>query len=518
MSLWHKLTLISIVSFVLLSANIGGYSIYILDESKNSQCAREMAARGDWIVPTFNGELRTDKPPLHYFFMGASYAIFGNGAFGARFFSAVFGVFTVLLTFLFTRQFVNERAAYFSVFTLLCSLGFVTQFHLAVPDPYLIFFIGAAIVAYFFYEQGFTRKYLYMAYAAVGLGVLTKGPIAIVLPGMAVFFYMVYKKKMNWRQLLLLNPPLGIFIILLIAGPWYYLVHIKTGGAWTEGFFLDHNVHRFNAPKEGHSGSFILPTLYAIIMTLPFSIFFPQSLVQAFREKSDVKIFSLITLACMVFFFSIASTKLPGYTSPIFPFAALLIGSYLSTLDLKTKGAVFSFLFYLILGFGMFAGSKIAIQEAKEIRHLTHLQWYFLPLPVLALISILLVFKKRFTYAAVCVGCSFLILHQLFFYFIYPEINHQNTVIKTYELVKNEKNLVAFHRLNPGYVHALNRKIPLLYEPDDLYKFVDAHGETVIFTRPEYIELIEGINYSVIAKEPDLFDGTTTVLLKASTE
>ena len=88
------------ISFFIFSANIWGLSIYSLDEAKNSECAREMLERGDLIVPTFNYQLRTDKPPLHYYFMIVAYKLFGVNEFSARFFSSVFGALTVLITFL----------------------------------------------------------------------------------------------------------------------------------------------------------------------------------------------------------------------------------------------------------------------------------------------------------------------------------------------------------------------------------------------------------------------------------
>ncbi len=516
MSFGKKLLLLSILSYVIISANIGGYSIYMLDEAKNTQCAREMADRGDWVVPTFNTYLRTDKPPLHYYYMRLSYAVFGDGAFGARFFSAVFGVLTVILTFLFARTYISERAALLSSFVLLSSLGFVAQFHLAVPDPYLIFFIALTLLSYFHYEQTQKRKFLYLAYIAVGLGVLTKGPIAIVLPGMGIFFYMIYKKKMTARELLMLNPPLGIIIILLIAGPWYYLVHQATDGAWTQGFFLDHNVNRFNAPKEGHSGGFWLPTAYALGMLLPFSIFIIQAIRSAIKERSDLLVFCLISLACMLFFFSIASTKLPGYTSPIFPFAAIILGFYLSKLNAEhSKWTWLSVIFYALVAFGLFIGSKPGIANAKEISHLTHLQWYFIPLPIAALTAITFLILKRISAAILTVGFGFLLMHQLFFYFVFPQVNNQNPVIRTMPLIKDEPHMISFSRLNSGYVHALDRFIPVVFEGDDLRDYLNGKEETIVFTRPEYLELLSGFNYEEIAREPDLFDGTTTVILKA---
>jgi 4-amino-4-deoxy-L-arabinose transferase-like glycosyltransferase len=64
-----NLFLLLILSTVVYTANIWGTSVYILDEAKNAGCAMEMYQRGDWVVPTFNDALRTDKPPLHYYFM-----------------------------------------------------------------------------------------------------------------------------------------------------------------------------------------------------------------------------------------------------------------------------------------------------------------------------------------------------------------------------------------------------------------------------------------------------------------
>ncbi len=83
----------------ILIIRLGATPIYILDEAKNAQCAREMLQRGDFIVPTFNGELRVDKPPLHYFFMMAAYKMFGINEFAARFFSVIMGLLTIWFRF-----------------------------------------------------------------------------------------------------------------------------------------------------------------------------------------------------------------------------------------------------------------------------------------------------------------------------------------------------------------------------------------------------------------------------------
>ena len=92
--------LILIASFIYFSSGNEKSAIFMVDEARNSECAREMSELHGMIVPTFNCELRTDKPPLHYWFMVLSYSVFGVNEFAARFFSAVFGALTLLLTFI----------------------------------------------------------------------------------------------------------------------------------------------------------------------------------------------------------------------------------------------------------------------------------------------------------------------------------------------------------------------------------------------------------------------------------
>src|SRR5690606_29193851 len=108
----------------------------------------------NWVVPTFNNELRTDKPPLHYWFMMISYKLFGVSAFSARFFSAVFGVLTIISTYHYTQKFFNRKLGLITTFVLCSSIFFMQEFHLAVPDPYLIFFVSFALFNFYeFYSR-----------------------------------------------------------------------------------------------------------------------------------------------------------------------------------------------------------------------------------------------------------------------------------------------------------------------------------------------------------------------------
>ncbi len=106
----HYALLILIAGLVFF-LNLGVPPLWDRDEPRNAGCAVEMLARGDWVVPVFNGELRSHKPVLLYWLMMSSYAMFGVGEFGARFWSALLGIGTVLLTYEIGRCLFDRRTA-----------------------------------------------------------------------------------------------------------------------------------------------------------------------------------------------------------------------------------------------------------------------------------------------------------------------------------------------------------------------------------------------------------------------
>lgn len=513
--LTRKILLLSIISYVLISANAGGYSIYMLDEARNAQCAREMWQSGDLIVPTFNGELRTDKPPLHYYFMMAAYTIFGVSPFAARFFSGIFGVLTVLLTFWFTTKFLNDSVANIATLVLLSSLGFIFQFHLAVPDPHLIFFVAAGLMCLFCYQQLGRHLYLIISYSCIGLGTLAKGPIAIVIPALSLFTYLLLSRKLSWSQIMKFKPFTGLAIILLIAMPWYLAVHMGTDGAWTKGFFLNHNINRFASPKEGHGGSVLLPSIFVILTMLPLSVFLPQALTKALKDREKpVIIFSVAVLLSVVIFFSIASTKLPGYVSLLFPFAAIVVGYWLQDWEsLSRKKLLPAALIFCLVSAGLLWGTSIFIPKTKGIESLGELSWFFLPGMLLSLAAVILISSNRIKAGILAMAISFMITHQLSFYFIFPRVDAKNPVRKTASLVQKAANLVHYKRINQAYIWLLGQEVPAANSIVELQRYMDDHPETLVISRKRYLPELEGLKLQELAREIDLFDNTTTVIL-----
>lgn len=504
-----------IFAFALISYlfHIGGSSIYILDEAKNATCAAEMFSRGDLIVPTFNHELRTDKPPLHYFFMMLSYSVFGVNAFSARFFSAVFGALTILISFLFARRFHSEKTGLWTAFVLLASIHLNIQFHLAVPDPYLIFFFTASIFSFYAAIKEKRFIYLLLLYASIGLGTLSKGPVAIGLPGLIFLLFLIFSKRFKWSEIKQLRPFLGAVIVLAIALPWYILVHIKTNGVWTDGFFFKHNLGRFSSEMEGHGGIFLITILFVLLGLFPFSAFIVQALKKAFaNRKDDFTLLSLVAGLTIVVFFSISRTKLPNYTVPAYPYFALLLGLWLAQLKFNFAKPKASMLGLLIFGIILIPALYIGISFDPALAHLKHLSFYFLPIPLGFSIAYFWFAKRRLKFAIKVIGISSLLGAASFIAVVFPRIDQENPVAQSLHLLEG-KEVRYFEKFNPSFSFYLQKEIKHL-EADEFASFFEAYPDGVIIStkrKLEGISLPDEVEVSFSAR--DIMERPTTVLL-----
>ena len=447
MSKKQTLLLVLTLAVAVMFANIGGLDIYALDEAKNAEAARAMFESGDYIVPYYNGDLRTDKPPLHYYFMAAGYQLFGVNAFGARFFSSVAGVMTIMLTFLFAFKHFGQRAALFSSLVLICSLHTAMQFHMSVPDPYLILFLTWALFSFYDGYKTNSKWKLFAFYFAIGCGLLIKGPIAIGLAGLIVVLFLILNKDFKLSTIIRLQPFSGIILSLMVAFPWYYLVHQKTNGEWTNDFFFKHNFDRFSSAMEGHEGIFLLTFAYVFILgMLTYLPFVFQSVKKAWIDRKDnaTTLFLISGLIVIVGFFAISSTKLPNYTTPVYPLLAILVGVYVSKIDASwfaNKWNRLGLWIYAVLLIGFPVGIYFGISGDKSLSHLTHLAWYFIPLSVTGFYIVYQLLIKRYENRMLfLINGTWLTTIILFFYLIFPQVDAENPVQKTLPYIDIQRN------------------------------------------------------------------------------
>lgn len=495
------------------SVNSGHISIYMLDEAKNSECAREMLEQKHLFEPTFNYNLRDDKPPLHYYFMMLSYAVFGINEWSARFFSTIFGAMTVVITFIFTARFLNKKTALLASLVLLASPHFNIQSHLAVPDPYLIFFSCWSLLL--FYSASTTNRpsHKILMYVAIALAVLSKGPVAIVLPGLIFLLYFLFSGQLNRKTVRQLWPFTGIAIVLAITLPWFIINGIKTDWTWTTDFFLKHNLHRFGSEMQGHGGIFLLTFAYVLIGLLPFSVFFIRASRHIWHDKKNRFILFTATAALTItIFFSISQTKLPNYTVPAYPFFAVLTAYFLDKIISVKTNLKPEFLTLLLVAIAIPVGGYFILHSDKALASGAGVMWWMTIIPAVMVPAFYFLHRKKNEKSLITVGIAFMLLSVLLFIKVFPAIDKNNPVVESLPLIKGKK-VAYYKKFNASYSFYLKKKIPGLEENQLAAFFRDNPEGILISIKSEIGKIKLPENCKIIFSGKDLFELPTTVLI-----
>ena len=498
------------LSIVLLFPGLGKTPLWIYDEVRNAECAREMYERGDWVVPTFNGGLRTLKPPLHYYFMFGGFEIFGVTEWGARFFSAVFGVLTIFITYFFVKKYSSQRQALITTLVLLASSHFLFEFRMSVPDPYLIFLNTASIFTAYLYFKEKRNYWLWLCAITMGLGTLAKGPVAIALPGAAIFIWLTWEKKL--KEIFSLKILVAGIIMCAVALPWYLLVHKETNGEWTRGFFLQHNFGRFSEPMEGHGGPFIIVPIIILLGLLPASIFIGESF-RKFRTrfKDPFLKLALSVVGIFVVFYSISSTKLPNYAMPCYAFVAILLGSFINKAWEENKARLYPFIILLVINIALPIAAYLGIKKEVNTTGKENIALFLLILTIAAIAAFYFILKKDFRKAAISTFAFYSLFHIVMFNWLYPTIYKHNPMSMTIDMVKKYDKIVSYQIFHPSYTYYLPERVPVFKNLDSLKTFM-LQNKAAVITRKNFAEELKSIGLQEKASVHDLFEGNTTVI------
>jgi 4-amino-4-deoxy-L-arabinose transferase-like glycosyltransferase len=507
-----------VLSLLVYGANFWGTSIYILDEAKNAGCAMEMWQEKNWIVPYFNNELRTDKPPLHYYFMMAAYQFFGVSPFSARLFSVLAGVALVCVVFLFVRKLVNESTAWWSALGLVASLQMAIQFHLAVPDPYLIFFLTTGLLSFFY---GYTQRkprYLYLFYFCCALAFLSKGLIAVVFPGLIILAYWLMTGGLSLQKLKDAQLLPGALIFLLTGLPWYVAVGIETNGAWLHGFFIEHNVQRYTSTMEGHRGFWGAPFVILVAATLPGSVFVVQAVRMVWRGRTQnpFLLFCLIAIVAIAGFFTFSKTILPSYPAPAVPFLAILLGHFISAraASVHRPSDWVSLSVHLLIAAAIPFAAWFALGQEAGLRHLQPIAATFGVLPAAAVPAIFF-WRTNRTAALYLLGAGWMALAMVFFWWANPALDKSNPIRMGRSLISPQTEVVYFESMNPAYVFAFRRTVPRVSAEDIRQMANDGRAFTVL-TREKHIAELEALGLDSVYCRKDLFENPVSCILSHS--
>lgn len=251
--------------------NLGGATLWDLDEGRNLTCALEMMLSGNWIVPTFNGVLRDHKPALLYWLQIFSYQIGGVNEAMGRLPSATAALLTLFVAYEIGRRMFSKTTGLLAALVAATSPMLIGAARFANPDALLNLFSALTLLLFWVTLHRPSAWGFLAAGIAMGLGMLAKGPIAVVAPGAIVVAFLVWERRLGFlfdRRIVL-----TWLAFLAVAAPWYALVGAATKGLFLKGFFWGHNFERAAGVMENHSGGVWYYPLVLLVGTMPWSLF-----------------------------------------------------------------------------------------------------------------------------------------------------------------------------------------------------------------------------------------------------
>ncbi|POF43921.1 4-amino-4-deoxy-L-arabinose lipid A transferase [Pseudomonas laurylsulfativorans] len=350
---WALPLLLAMVALAYLLP-MGSHGLWIPDETRYAQISQGMLLSGNWVSPHFMDVRYFEKPAAGYWMIAIGQALFGQNLFGVRFASALSTGLSVLLCYLVARRMWNEPRKSFACALLYMSFSVVAAMAgYANLDPQFTFWVNLSLVALWFALDSVGRVQRLIAWAGLGLacgmGFMTKGFLAWLLPVLIALPWMIWQKR--WRELLVYGP-VAVVVAIAVSLPWALAVHAQEPDYWRFFFWHEH-IRRFAGDDAQHDAPwwYYLPLLVAFSM--PWAALLPPALKQAWQTRRQSNIaFLLLWLWMPLFFFSLSKGKLPAYILPCLLPLALLLGHALADRLKLEQGRVLGIngLLNLVLG------------------------------------------------------------------------------------------------------------------------------------------------------------------------
>jgi 4-amino-4-deoxy-L-arabinose transferase-like glycosyltransferase len=330
---------------------VGTWNLPLIDrdEPRFAEASREMIERSDYVVPYFNNHFRFDKPPLAYWGQVASYKIFGESDFAARFPSALAAALTAVVIFAWGSRIGGSKMGWWAAIIFTLSLQTFLHAKAAVADMWLVLFVTLA------HWSGYellrdrlspanqtsnikhrTFFWWWVFYLSLAFGFLAKGPVGW-MPLLTILSTKTFlaEPKLNYRFQFLF----GSLFMLAIVALWGIPALVRTQGQFFVVGIGRHVVGRSFATMEGHGANsfgmylLLLPFYFVTIFIsfFPWSIKLPWLTKKLWRRRDEIDNYLIAGVAIIFIIFSLIKTKLPHYSLPAFPLLALLLARRLTT-------------------------------------------------------------------------------------------------------------------------------------------------------------------------------------------
>ena len=318
-------------------------------EARYGAIAQLMVKSNDWITPWFEpGVPFWGKPPLSFWAQAISFKYLGQNEFALRLPALVATLMSIRLFYTLASHWFNRNVARLSALIYMSSsLGFIAA-GTVMTDPFLSLGCAIALVSFAMSRDNNQWYWKYGLFIGISVGLLAKGPLALVLIGSPIVIWLFYSEKTRaaFTKLPWLS---GTVLLMILVLPWYIAAEVKTHG-FLEYFILGEHLKRFIEPGWGgdlYGSAHLEPKgmiwLMLLYSTLPWVLIVPYIVFLYWRQKTsaivgfmnDEKIVYLIAMSLIApVFFTMASNILATYLLPSLSAMSLLLA--LSMMSIKT--------------------------------------------------------------------------------------------------------------------------------------------------------------------------------------
>lgn len=321
---------------------LSAYPLADNTEARYSEIARLMLASGDWITPQLEaGVPFWGKPPLSFWLTATSFKLLGLNEFAARLPAFLLTLLAALLVYRLGRRVLSKDKAIGAAAILITSvIGFIGA-GAVMTDASLLLATTLSMVAFWKAAAEQEKRWRYLFFVGLGLGLLAKGPVALVLVGVPVAVWLLYYKNLSW-SLKCMPWISGLLVMLVLAAPWYVMAEMKTPG-FLEYFLVGEHWLRFidsgwqgDLYGSAHSQPRGAIWVYGLAAAMPWSVIAIYAATTAWQGKSTIWSLTLfqgyLLLWCLtpLLFFTFAGNILPAYVLPGMPAFALLVSDWLT--------------------------------------------------------------------------------------------------------------------------------------------------------------------------------------------
>jgi 4-amino-4-deoxy-L-arabinose transferase-like glycosyltransferase len=309
------------LSLAVCMFHLGSFGLWEPDEARYAEIAREMLQSGNLLVPHLNYVAYVEKPPLLYWLTTLSFWIFGVSEFAARLPVALSAVAGILATYVFALSAFGRRHAILAAAILATTPLYALMAQVLTTDMTLTALVTIATFSlYLHWREG--GRWCWIAYVAMGLAVMTKGPVGAALPILATLLWLTLRRELKGAISNFRAVP-GLLLTVLIAAPWFIAMTAREPG-FADFYFVGEHLRRVFDPDYSHAEAFYFYIPVLAIGLLPWSLLVP---FLTWREapRNPARSFCVVAAAVTVVAFSCASAKLIPYVLPAVPFLAVLI-------------------------------------------------------------------------------------------------------------------------------------------------------------------------------------------------